>query len=100
MPQQRRVFLITYSQADLSIFKDCESFVAAVVEAFGSSNVVEWAYCKELHEDGGEHFYMLIKFKSSWLWGPVKKKFMQDYNVSLNFKTKSYVYIGSSLPIC
>ena len=52
MPQQRRVFLITYSQADLSIFKDCESFVAAVVEAFGSSNVVEWVYCKELHEDG------------------------------------------------
>ena len=94
MPQQRRVFLITYSQADLSIFKDCESFVAAV------AILAEWVYCKELHEDGGEHFYMLIKFKSSWLWGPVKEKFMQDYNVSLNFKTKSYGYIGSSLPIC
>ena len=25
MPQQRRVFLITYSQADMSIFKDSES---------------------------------------------------------------------------
>ena len=41
MPQQKRGFLITYSQADLSIFKDFKSFAAAVVEAFGSSNVVE-----------------------------------------------------------
>ena len=41
MPQQRKAFLITYWQADLSIFKDCESFAAGVVEVFGSSNVVE-----------------------------------------------------------
>ena len=41
MPEQKRVFLITYSQAGLSIFKECESFAAAVVEAFGSSNVGE-----------------------------------------------------------
>ena len=65
MSQQRRGFLITYSQADLRIFKDCESFAAAVVEAYGSSNVVEWAHGKEFHADGGENFHMLIKFKSS-----------------------------------
>ena len=95
MPHQRGAFLITCSQADLSIFKDCEKFVAAVVEAFGSSNVVEWAYCKEFHADGGEHFHMSMKFKSSRLWGPVKKNFMQDY-VSPNFKTKSYGYVAAS----
>ena len=63
MPQQRRTFLITYLQADLSIFKNCENFAAAVVEAFGSSNVVDWACCKEFHADGREHFHMSIKFK-------------------------------------
>ena len=95
VPQQRRAFLITYSQADLSIFKDGESFAAVVVETFGRSNVVEWACCKEFHADGAEHFHMSIKFKSSRLWGPVKKKFMQDYNVSLNFKTKSYGHVAA-----
>lgn len=95
MPQQRRAFLITYSQADLSIFKDCESFSAAVVDAFGSANVVEWACCMESHADGGDHFHMSIKFKSSRLWGPVKKKFLRLYNVSLNFQTKSFGYVAA-----
>ena len=95
MPQQRRAFLITYSQADLSILKDCENFEAAVVETFGSSTVVEWACCKEFHADGGEHFHMSIKFKSSPLWGSIKERFMQDYNVSLNFKTKLYGYVAT-----
>ena len=95
MPQQRRAFLITYSQEDLSIFKDCESFAEALVETFGRSNVVEWACCKEFHADGEERFHMSIKFKPSRLWGPVKKKFMQDCNISLNFKTKSYGYVAA-----
>lgn len=38
---------------------------------------------------------MSIKFKSSRLWGLVKKKFMQDYNVLLNFKTKSCEYVAA-----
>ena len=52
MPQQRRAFLITYSQADMSIFKDCGSFAKAVVKAFGSCHIVEWACCKEFQKDG------------------------------------------------
>ena len=46
MPQQRKTFLIMYFQADMSIFKDCESFAKAVVKAFVSCHVVEWACCK------------------------------------------------------
>ena len=71
MPEQRRVFLIKYSLADLSIFRDWESFMATVMEVFGSSNVIEWTCCMESHADGEEHFHMLIKFKSSRLLGPV-----------------------------
>ena len=94
MPQQRRTFLITYSQADMSIFKDCESFAKAVVKAFGSCHVVEWACCKEFQKDRGEHFHVSIKFNSSRLWGLVKKKFLRDY-VSLNFQTKLYGYLAA-----
>ena len=61
MPQQRRAFLITYSQADMSIFKDCGSFAKAVVKAFGSCHIVEWACCKEFQKDRGafSHAYQI-----------------------------------------
>ena len=59
MPQQKRAFLIKYSQTDMSIFKDCESFAKAVVKAFGSCHVVEWACCKEFHKDKGNIFTCL-----------------------------------------
>ena len=54
-----------------------------------SENVIEF------HVDGGEYFHMLIKFKSSRLRGSVKEKFMQDYNVSINCKTKSCRYVSA-----
>ena len=37
---------------------------------------------------------MSMKFKSSRLWGTVKKNFMKDY-VSPNFKTKPYGYVAA-----
>ena len=75
MPQQWRPFLITYSQADMSLLKGCESFAQAVVKAFSSGHVVEWACCKEFHEDRGENFHMSIKFSLSRLWGGKEKAF-------------------------
>ena len=38
---------------------------------------------------------MFIKFSSSRLWDLVKKTFLRDYNVSLNFQTKSYGYVAA-----
>ena len=55
MPQQRRIFLITYSQADLNKFENCLSFSEAVVDAFGAQHIKEWACCMEPHQDGGYH---------------------------------------------
>lgn len=49
-----------------------------MVEAFGSSNEIERECCREFYADGGEHFHMSIKLKSSRLLGPVTKKFMPD----------------------
>ena len=59
----------------MSILKDCESFAQAVVKAFSSCHVVEWACCKEFHEDRGKHFHMPIKFSSSCSWGGEEKAF-------------------------
>lgn len=99
-PQQRRVYLITYSQADLDIFPYCLAFSEAVVDAFGEANVKEWACCRETHQEGGEHYHMAISLKSSRRWGPVKKAFMKNYNVSLHFSVKTCGYVAAYRYVC
>ena len=64
-------------------------------EAFNSCHVVEWTYCKEFHKDGGKHFHRSIKFSSSALWGLANKRFLRDYNLSLNFQPKTYRYVAA-----
>lgn len=100
MPQQRRVFLITYSQADLEEFPDCASFSKAVVRSFGSQHVKEWACCREPHQDGGEHYHMAISFNSSRRWGAVKKDFLRNYNAALHFSAKTFGYVAAYRYVC
>ena len=97
MPQQKRAFLITYSQADMSIFKDCESFAKANVKAFGSCHVVEWACCKEFHKDKGNIFTVYqIQFKS--LVGSGEEKVFA--RLCCFFKLSNYVVrVCGSLPV-
>ena len=53
--QTRRVYLLTYSQADESIFPTRESFAAAVENAFLTTGapLSHWACCREIHSNGG-----------------------------------------------
>ena len=64
----RSVYLLTYSQADLSIFPDRQSFTDAVCEAVSNckgpkpkSKVVQWSCCQENHKKGGKHYHMALK---------------------------------------
>ena len=100
MPQQRRIFLITYSQADLNKFENCLSFSEAVVDAFGAQHIKEWACCMEPHQDGGYHYHMALSLKSSRRWGPVKRKFLQSFNVSLHFKIRNCGYVAAYRYVC
>jgi len=69
---QRRVFLITYSKADMSTFPTRESFSEQIVKAFGERFIVEWACCIEDHPTtGGKHFHMAISFNRSLRFAPV-----------------------------
>ena len=100
-PQQRRVFLITYSQADLSIFPTSETFGKEVAKAFGGDKIVkEWACCIEDHANGGKHFHVSIKFFRSERFKPVKKYFMKNFNVLLHFKMRSIGYVAAYKYIC
>lgn len=99
-PQQRRVFLITYSQADLAIFPTKERFAQEVVTAFGEQKIVEWVCCMEDHADGGVHFHMAISFHRSERFAPVKKAFLKKFNVSLHFKLRTLGYVAAYRYVC
>ena len=97
MPQQRRVFLITYSQANLEVFPNCGSFAEAIVAVFGLDKVKEWACCCENHQDGGEHYHMSINLKSSRRWGPVKRTFLSMF---MHFSIKTFGYVSAYRYVC
>lgn len=93
---QRRVFLITYSKADMSTFPTRESFSEQIVKAFGERFIVEWACCIEDHPTtGGKHFHMAISFNRSLRFAPVKKYFLKTFKVSIHFKIKSLGYVAA-----
>lgn len=54
----RRVYLITYSQADVNKFPTRQSFANAVLAAFAETNVVHWCCSKEHHQKSGVHYHM------------------------------------------
>ena len=65
--QVRRVYLITYSQANLEEFPNCTVFTDKILEYFttvkGDNNPpVQWACCQEPHKHGGKHYHLTIQF--------------------------------------
>ena len=70
----RKVYIITYSNADTDAF-DRHSFAHTVVAAFEentTSKVLQWACCMESHKEGGFHFHMCILVNRSQRWLKVK----------------------------
>jgi len=85
----RRVYLVTYSQADKNKFPTQESFGEAVKDAFniGSGKVqsLHWATCQENHEDGGDHYHTAIKLSGPKRWLSAKNYLMENHGVSVHF---------------
>jgi len=86
---ERRVYLVTYSQADKNKFPTRESFGEAVKDAFniGSGKVqsLHWATCQENHEDGGDHYHTAIKLSGPKRWLSAKNYLMENHGVSVHF---------------
>ena len=59
----RQVYLLTYSQADVSAFPTRRSFAEAVVASFSGTpyRIVQWVCCREKHRNGGLYYHMAIK---------------------------------------
>ena len=85
--QLRSVYLITYSQADMTIFPTRQSFADAVIEGFDSPalKVEQWVCCKEQHQTKGEHYHMAIKLNKVKRWLSVKESINTKYKEILPF---------------
>lgn len=103
--QLRSVYLITYSQADLTKFPSRETFADAVVEKFASNpgiEVVNWVCCKEKHQNNGEHYHLALKLNKVKRWLRIKQDFQREFDAVLNFSDghpnyySAYKYVTKS----
>ena len=82
----RRTYLITYSQAQRSVFASRESFAKACAQALGGDKVVaHYACAEEPHADGGFHYHVAIKLNRGQRWGTAKKT-LKDAGAIVNFQ--------------
>ena len=59
----RSVYLITYSQANLTKFPSREAFAEEVISHFqcGKVKVLNWVCCLEDHKTHGRHYHLAVK---------------------------------------
>ena len=100
--QVRSKYLLTYSQADLSIFLDKESFAFAVCEAVlkcdgPKAKIVQWTCCQEKHKKGGTHYHMAIKLDRIKRWLPIHQYLRQEWNVNVHFSNRHVNYYSAWL---
>ena len=83
----RKVYLITYSNADTTRFNRC-SFANAVILAFRTVTtavIINWACCMEDHADAGVHFHMCVLLDKLQRWYKVKKYLEKHEEIVVNF---------------
>ena len=89
--RNRYVYLITYSQADLTKFPTRASFANVVKEAFiesGDNNrVLQWCCCVENHETTGKHYHVAIKLEKKQRWVNVKRILANRHSISVHFSS-------------
>lgn len=102
--ESRRVYLLTYSQADLEKFPNCQSFSNIIIDSFNqvksSRTIKEWACCQEQHGNGGFHYHMAVSLNGTRRWRPVKNFIYEKYGISVNFATKNCGYVAAYRYVC
>lgn len=101
----RSVYLITYSQADLTKVSTRESFAQKVKEAFLScqpnsgsvitreqSLVENWVCCQEPHREGGLHYHMAVKLRHRHRWLQVRNYLSRVHQINVNFSSNPANY--------
>ena len=92
----KSTYLVTYSQAKPEKVDSREHFAEIVANAFNHggefNRVVQWACCKEFHQNGGAHYHLALKLDSNYRWKQVKFKIMFKHGISVHFQNFSTGY--------
>lgn len=102
----RSIYLITYSQADLSKVPSRESFAGIVNEAFHNTDsnslrarnneqsvVQQWVCCQEPHtQTEGVHYHMAVKLCRRLRWIQVRHYLARRYQVNVHFTSSTPNY--------
>ena len=97
----RRVYLITYSQANLEIVPTREAFARIILDAFENAvpesncTVVHWVCSQEGHVHGGVHYHMAVKLSGRRRWLRVRNYIDQVYGVKVNFSDRHENYYSA-----
>lgn len=98
----RRMYLVTYSQADTIRFPTRKSFADFVVAAFNKSyaktkktnptRVIQWSVALEKHQDGGDHYHVALRLSDpKKFYGPWKAMFENGVVVDVSDKHDYYI---------
>ena len=85
----RKVYLITYSQADKSKIPTRNSFAEAVLKAFygSSAKALHWCCSPESHKKSGVHYNMCQKLDRNQLLLRAKNFLHEHYRISVHFSS-------------
>ena len=81
----QRVYLVTYSNANMNKFPTRKAFAYAVVREFGGANVLYFACSKELHQSGESHYHLALKLSKSCRWLGVKNRLQKNHGIVVIF---------------
>ena len=97
--ESRRIYFLTYSQADLGRYPTCLSFSEMIVGAYesvkSSRKIKQWACSQEQHQNGGSDYHMSIAFDGTCCWKPIIDYIYNKKNISINFSTKTLDYVAA-----
>ena len=99
----RFVYLITYSQADLSLVPERESFAILILHAFQyadpllACNILQWVCSMEHHSDGGAHYHMAVKLESRRRWLKFRNFLDTTHGIKVNFSGAHVNYYSAWL---
>ena len=97
----RRVYLISYSQANLEIVPTREAFARIILDVFdnvvpeSNATVIHWVCSQESHTDGGLHYHMAVKLSGRRRWLRVRNYIDQEYGVKVNFSDRHDNYYSA-----
>ena len=84
-----KVYLIIYSQDNISKIPTKVFFTEAVIKAFhrGSANVLHWCCSQELHKKSGVHYHMCLKLDRNQQSLRAKNYLNEKYGISVHFSS-------------